>query len=676
MSISRTHIILFVILAVLGHVHRLEAATLTLLWEHSPDPTVAGYVVSYGTQSGVYTTTVRVALVTTASIGNLVEGTTYYFSVQSYNGKGEVGPRSPEVSGVAPKLPGPAPLTISCPAPILTSPDGKPMLVTLSPTVNGGVPPITTTCTPRSRSLFPVGTTPFHCTATDAVPRTASCASTVTILSASSPVPTAPAPTAPAPTAAAAFTNGSFEDDLNGWTVSGNVRAYRAKDSFTASDGDKVATFNAGDQAPTGVISQRFPTTPGASYTLTFDVGAFSVVNRATMRLEATISGTALRTSKAVSVTATGSGSRYVTESLTFVADSTSTTLTLRDVSTGTTDVDLMVDDVRVQTAGATTPTGPAPAAAGLANGSFEEDFAGWTATGNVRAYRAKDSFTASDGEKVATFNAGDQAPTGVVSQRFATTAGKSYTVTFDIGAFSLLNRDTMRLEVTVEGTGLRMTRVVSVAATGTGSRYSTESFSFIADSTATALRFRDVSTTTDNVDLMLDDVRVETATTVPPPTPVPTAAPAFTNGSFESDFAGWSATGNVRALTAQDSLSFSATDGQKVAVFNSGNQAPTGALSQSFATTAGKTYHLTFDVGAFSLVNRGGMRLDVSVEGTALRAKRTVNVSASGSGSRYISETLSFVADGSATKLTFRDMSSTTENVDVLLDNVRLVTR
>ena len=673
--------VVVVLLTILIHAQILEAASLTLVWDHSPDTRVAGYVVSYGTQPGVYTTTVKVARVTTVTIGNLVEEARYYFAVQSYDSTGEVGAPSAEVSGVAPKLPGAAPLTISCPAPVLTSPDGKPLSVTLMPTVSGGVQPITTTCTPRSGSSFPVGTTSFSCTASDVLLRQASCTSSVTILSSSSTTPTAPTPAAPAPSSVTSLINGSFEDDFAGWTASGNVRAYLAKDNFTATDGDKVAVFNAGNQPRSGLISQSFATESGKSYTLAFDVGAFSVVNRDSMSLEVTIEGRALRTTRIVTVTASGTGSRYVTESVSFTADSAATTVRFRDTSATTDNVDLMLDNVRVATGGtAPAPTAPAPTAGpAFINGSFEDDFQGWTASGNVRALKANNGlgFAATDGERVAVFNSGQQASTGVISQRFATSPGKSYTVTFDVGAYSRTSRDTMRVELTVAGLALRTTRTVAVAATGSGSRYVTDSLSFIADSSETTLTFRDTSPTTDNVDVMLDNVRVAAGATVLAPTaPAPVAGAAFTNGSFEDDFTGWTASGNVRALRSNDGLSFTATDGEKLAVFNSGQQAPTGAVSQAFATTPGKSYTVTFDVGAYSTVNGSTMRLDLTVEGTALRMNRSVTVAATGSGSRYVTDTLTFVADGTATTLTFRDTSSTTDDVDLMLDNVRVAVR
>jgi Fibronectin type III domain/HYR domain len=193
MASHKLHIACIVTLAMLGLGQHVEAASLKLTWNHSPSTNVAGYLVSYGTQSGKYSTMVKAGYVTSVSITGLTEGTTYYFVVQSYDKGGTNGPPSPEVSG---RVSAPT-LAISCPSPVLTSPDGNPMSVTLTPTVTGGVTPISTSCSPKSGSLFAVGTTSFTCNAVDATSQKASCSSTVVVSAPSQPAP-APAP-APEP---------------------------------------------------------------------------------------------------------------------------------------------------------------------------------------------------------------------------------------------------------------------------------------------------------------------------------------------------------------------------------------------------------------------------------------------------------------------------------------------
>jgi large repetitive protein len=74
----------------------LQAATVTLAWDSNPEPDIAGYVISYGTQSGTYTTSVDVGNVTTWSV-NLNPGQRYYFVAQAYNTSAQQSPRSAEV---------------------------------------------------------------------------------------------------------------------------------------------------------------------------------------------------------------------------------------------------------------------------------------------------------------------------------------------------------------------------------------------------------------------------------------------------------------------------------------------------------------------------------------------------------------------------------------------------
>ena len=62
-----------------------NAATVTICWDPSAGPDVAGYVVYWGTQSGVYTTSLDVGNQTQQLITGLADGTTYYFVVRAYN---------------------------------------------------------------------------------------------------------------------------------------------------------------------------------------------------------------------------------------------------------------------------------------------------------------------------------------------------------------------------------------------------------------------------------------------------------------------------------------------------------------------------------------------------------------------------------------------------------------
>jgi len=72
--------------------------SVTLTWPASTNPSVMGYKVYYGTSSGVYGYVLNVGKATTATISNLVGGTTYYFLVDTYSALGANSPYLNEVS--------------------------------------------------------------------------------------------------------------------------------------------------------------------------------------------------------------------------------------------------------------------------------------------------------------------------------------------------------------------------------------------------------------------------------------------------------------------------------------------------------------------------------------------------------------------------------------------------
>jgi hypothetical protein len=80
----------------------LLAGSATIAWNANPETDVVGYVVLYGTQSGVYSFSQSVGHVTTLTLTNLTPGRTYYIGVQAVNADGLTGPISQEVSATVP----------------------------------------------------------------------------------------------------------------------------------------------------------------------------------------------------------------------------------------------------------------------------------------------------------------------------------------------------------------------------------------------------------------------------------------------------------------------------------------------------------------------------------------------------------------------------------------------
>jgi hypothetical protein len=78
--------------------------SVTLAWNPSTDPNVAGYFLCYGTNSGSYISQIDAGTNTTAKASGLREGRTYYFAFTAYNAQGLESDPSNEVSYIAPGI--------------------------------------------------------------------------------------------------------------------------------------------------------------------------------------------------------------------------------------------------------------------------------------------------------------------------------------------------------------------------------------------------------------------------------------------------------------------------------------------------------------------------------------------------------------------------------------------
>ncbi len=68
----------------------------------NPATNPTGYRLYYGTASGVYTQNLNAGNTTTATVSNLVKGSTYYSVVRAYNSVGAESPPSNQISFKAP----------------------------------------------------------------------------------------------------------------------------------------------------------------------------------------------------------------------------------------------------------------------------------------------------------------------------------------------------------------------------------------------------------------------------------------------------------------------------------------------------------------------------------------------------------------------------------------------
>ncbi|CAN0475622.1 unnamed protein product, partial [Hapterophycus canaliculatus] len=129
---------------------------------------------------------------------------------------------------------------------------------------------------------------------------------------------------------------------------------------------------------------------------------------------------------------------------------------------------------------------------------------------------------------------------------------------------------------------------------------------------------------------------------------------PLVTNGEFGTgDLTGWTSTGNVD------------NDGTQVRFGQVGGA--NGTLSQTLTTAIGQTYVVTFDYGDRSVSQ--SQSLNVAVAGsTTLLNRDIITGTTANSITGY---TYQFIADSTATTITFADTSSDHSGVRGYLDNV-----
>ena len=99
----------------------IEAAVVTLAWDLSSAPNIAGYRLHSGTTSGVYGQTSELGNATSTLVSNLVTGKTYFFVVTAYNTMGVESAPSDEVSYLAPPTTGPVQMVSPAPGSTFTS---------------------------------------------------------------------------------------------------------------------------------------------------------------------------------------------------------------------------------------------------------------------------------------------------------------------------------------------------------------------------------------------------------------------------------------------------------------------------------------------------------------------------------------------------------------------------
>lgn len=296
--------------------------------------------------------------------------------------------------------------------------------------------------------------------------------------------------------AAPLFPNGGFEDALTGWSSFGNT-AIKQSAPYTADEGVRLAAFNSGNSVPDGMVWRYFQTLPGRLYRIDFAAGVLAYQN-SVQNLNVTAFGEGPLLSETVILNGKPGGQAVWKDHVFyFVADWTLTRLMFRDLSPQTTGVDLLLDDVVVE------HTTAKP----LVNGGLENGASGWTATGNVRAIPVP-AYLPTEGTTAASFNTGNTAPNGILSQTVSTVPGRTYLLSFDAGIQSYV-RSWQKMETSISGSQAGPWQFSEPGAGKGTVEWRKVSIAFTAHEDVAKIEFKDTSDQTNSVDLLLDNVKL-----------------------------------------------------------------------------------------------------------------------------------------------------------------------
>ncbi len=472
--------------------------------------------------------------------------------------------------------------------------------------------------------------------------------------------------------------NGGFEQGLTGWTAAGNV-AVKSGGAYKPLEGTRLAAFNSGNTSPGGTLALTFPTTAGRFYRLGFAAGTLSYV-KGVQQLEVTLAAATPLISKTVSFIGAGKGAvNWGADVEIFKGDGSQANLRFRDISQSTDEIDLLLDNISVIPVETRTLRVQSGILGGLPITVHPADLNG-EADGRT--------------EVVRTFARG--ATVNLTAPSAATSVAapyKQFTVRFQKWRMDGADYSTNRLvqvpmnadhtlePVYVQGLPVIVGQPVNVTAlvgrpaafhvtvdppdTHYGWRFNGAPINTQAALYPTYLIPGVTLADQGRYDVVAGDM---SGSVTSRPAWLTVLHSGFGNGGFETGFDRWSASGNVRTQPASP-----APEGSRVVGFNAGNTAPNGVLAQTFPTSPGITYLLTFRMGVLSY-NTSEQILDVEISGNSPLLSRQCLMRGAGGGTTvWQTKAPFFTADSEETTIRFLDHSTTTISIDLLLDAVRI---
>lgn len=155
--------------------------------------------------------------------------------------------------------------------------------------------------------------------------------------------------------------------------------------------------------------------------------------------------------------------------------------------------------------------------------------------------------------------------------------------------------------------------------------------------------------------------------------------ATVLTNGNFEQGATGWTMSGDADLISHSGSGFYNgagsvAQDGKYAVVFDQGFFELSGWIAQTFATTAGTTYTLSFDYGSTNSITRSVIWSVIGSNPLSVLAAGTASDGGDGALATF---TADFTASGATTTLKFTDVFSFYSLAgDAVLDNISIVAK